>query len=103
MGEIVQGPRRRQFLADLGKGRVGWVSPRPTDTQQAAVTGIEVGGHFAVIAVLADVEPHVPMALNGIHTPMVGGPARIDQGTTSTVGSCVRHDSQLSAGDTGDG
>ena len=72
VGEIVQGPRGGQFLADLGNGRVGGITPRPTDTCQAAVTGIEVGGHFAVIAVLADVEPHVPMALNGIHTSMVG-------------------------------
>ena len=83
LSEIVQGPRRRQFLADLGNGRIGWIAPRPTDARQAAVPGIEVGGHFTMIAVLTDVEPHVPMALYGFHTPMVGAPTRTDQSTTS--------------------
>jgi len=81
--KIVQGSRRRQFLSDLGHRRIGRIAPRPADTLQAAVASVEVGGHFAVITVLTNVEPHVPMTLNGIHASMVGPMPGTDQGTTS--------------------
>ena len=81
--EIVQGSRRRQFLSDLGHGRIGRVATRPTDTLEAAIASVEVGGHFAVITVLADVEPHVPVTLNGFHASMVDPTPQTDQSTTS--------------------
>ena len=68
VGEIVQGTSRRQLLTDLGHRRVGGIPSRPTNTREAAIAGVEVRGHFAVIPVLDELEPHVPVACCGCHT-----------------------------------
>ena len=98
--EIVESSSRRQFLTDLGDRRVGGVPPRPTDTRQTAVTGVEVGDHFTMVAVLADLEPHVPMASCGSHDPIVKGSPRRRQSTTSRpVSAGDRRDRSLVLGD----
>jgi hypothetical protein len=71
VGEVVQGTRRRQLLTDLGHRRIGGVPSRPTNTREAAIAGVEVGDHFAVVVGLEQLEPHVPVACCGCHDPIV--------------------------------
>lgn len=83
MGEIVQGSCRRQFFADLRDRRIGRVSPRPSDTRQTPIAGIEVGDHLAVIGVFGELESHIPMAFCASHAHIVFGGAGGRKGTTA--------------------
>ena len=62
---------RGQLLADLWAGRVGGVPPRPTETHERAIAGVEAGEHFAAIVVLEQFEAHVPVAGCGCHGSMI--------------------------------
>lgn len=66
--EIVESAGGGQLLADLRYRRVGRIAPRPPHTYEAAVACVEMGGHLAVIAVLAQFESHIPMLLSRCHT-----------------------------------
>ena len=71
MGEIVQGASGRQFLTDLGHRRIDGIPSGPTSTREAAIAGVEMGDHFAVVLRLDQLEPHVPVACCGCHALIV--------------------------------
>ena len=83
VSEIVQSSSRRQFLTDLRYRRVGGIPPRPTHTGQAAVAGIEVGGHLTMIGVLGDLETHFPVVSRSRHSTIVNARTVAYQGTTA--------------------
>lgn len=89
MSEIVQRTRCRQLFADLWAGRIGGVPPSPAETHEGAIAGVEAGEHFAAIAVLEQLESHVPVLGCGCHAAIVRRRSRHHKGTMAPMAAGV--------------
>lgn len=70
--QIVQCASSGEFLADLGRRRVGRVSPRTAKPRQRPVASIEMDDHLTVVLILSCFECELPgMRLECFHMSIV--------------------------------